>query len=185
MALANWQAMAQGGFAANAIQNSVREFGLLQTLLEGMPAEKNIAFGFGTIETGYTGSSYEGLWVAGVLDVVKNGATPRYGADADHIQVKRGAYGLARGETPAGRDTLLLVLHAGRIGRAGLRGVVGERGPREDLASRILDAVQRSDLLAYHRQSRRVSGFDYQPDDAALGRLVGKYEAAGRRREAL
>ena len=90
-----WQAMAQGGFAANAIQNSVRELNFLETLLEGRPAEKNIAFGFGTIETGYTGSSYEGLWVAGVLDALKHGAPSRYGADADHIQVKRGADGLA------------------------------------------------------------------------------------------
>ncbi len=93
-----WQAMAQGGFAANAIQNSVRELNFLETLLEGRPAEKNIAFGFGTIETGYTGSSYEGLWVAGVLDALKHGASSRYGADADHIQVKRGADGLARAQ---------------------------------------------------------------------------------------
>ncbi len=91
-----WQAMTQGRFAANAIQNSVRELNFLETLLEGRPAEKNIAFGFGTIETGYTGSSFEGLWVAGVLDALRHGAPPRFGADADHIQVKRGAEGLAR-----------------------------------------------------------------------------------------
>ena len=46
------------------------------------------------------------------------------------------------------------------------------------LESRIPDAAQRSDLLAYHRQPRRVGDFDYRPDDAALGRLVGKYWAA-------
>ena len=60
-----WTAMARRGFAANAIQNSVRELNFLVTLLEARPAEKNIAFGFGAIETGYTGSSFEGLWVAG------------------------------------------------------------------------------------------------------------------------
>jgi len=67
-----WKAMALRGFAANAIQNSVRELNFLETLLECRPAEKNIAFGFGAIETGYTGSSYEGLWVAGVLDALKH-----------------------------------------------------------------------------------------------------------------
>ena len=44
--------------------------------------------------------------------------------------------------------------------------------------NQIPDAVDRSDLLAYHRQPRRIGGFDYRPDDATLGRLVGKYEVA-------
>ena len=91
-----WQRNATRGFAANAIQNSVRELNFLDTLLAGRPAEKNIAFGFGAIETGYTGSSFEGLWVAGVLDGLKHGSRLPYGADADHIQVKRGADGMAR-----------------------------------------------------------------------------------------
>jgi len=91
-----WEAMSRRGFAANAIQNSVRELNFLATLLEAHPAERNIAFGFGAIETGYTGSSYEGLWVAGVLDALKHGVSVPYGADADHIQVKRGTGGLER-----------------------------------------------------------------------------------------
>ena len=174
-----WQAMAQGGFAANAIQNSVRELNFLETLLEGRPAEKNIAFGFGTIETGYTGSSYEGLWVAGVLDALKNGAPPRYGADADHIQVKRGADGLARAKRllDATRYYSFYTLDVSDVLDYGALSASAAAGTAT-LESRIPDAVQRNDLLAYHRQSRRVSGFDYQPDDAALGRLVGKYEAA-------
>ena len=118
-----WEAMVRGGFASNAIQNSVRELNFLETLLEGRPAEKNIAFGFGTIETGYTGSSYEGLWVAGVLDALKHGPHPsnaprsaqdawRYGADADHIQVKRRGRRTCACQAHVGRDTLLLVLYA-------------------------------------------------------------------------
>ncbi len=101
-----WQAMAAGHFAANAIQNSVRELNLLDDLLAAHPAEKNIAFNFGEIESGYTGSTYEGLWVAGVLDALRStvvqSAAARseaplaYGADADHLQVKRGPQGLAR-----------------------------------------------------------------------------------------
>ena len=174
-----WEAMAQGGFAANAIQNSVRELNFLETLLEGRPAEKNIAFGFGTIETGYTGSSYEGLWVAGVLDALKHGAPPRYGADADHIQVKRGADGLARAKRllDATRYYSFYTLDVSDVLDYGALSASAAAGTAT-LESRIPDAAQRNDLLAYHRQSRRVSGFDYQPDDAALGRLVGKYEAA-------
>ena len=101
-----WQALSAGYFAANAIQNSVRELNLLDDLLAARPAEKNIAFNFGEIESGYTGSTYEGLWVAGVLSALQSGALqtgglqsglpPAYGADADHLQVKRGPEGLAR-----------------------------------------------------------------------------------------
>jgi hypothetical protein len=165
-----WQAMAQRGFAANAIQNSVRELNFLATLLEGQPAEKNIAFGFGTIETGYTGSSYEGLWVAGVLDALKHGAPPRYGADADHIQVKRGADGLARAKrlldatryysfyTLDVSDVLDYAALAGGSDLTGLRNL-------PDLG----------EVAAYHRQPRRFGGFDYRPDAALLDRLSGKY----------
>ena len=58
-----FEAMGGGRFAANAIQNSVRELYLLDDLVAGQPAERNYAFNFGTIESGYTGSTYEGLWV--------------------------------------------------------------------------------------------------------------------------
>ncbi len=90
-----WEAMRRRGFSTNAIQNSVRELNFLQTLVEGLPAEQNIAFGFGTIETGYTGSSYEGLWVSGALHALAHDVRGPFGADADHIQVKRGPDGLA------------------------------------------------------------------------------------------
>src|SRR5207253_10360442 len=83
------------GFAANTIQNSVRELNLLEDLLQGRPPATNYACGFGTIETGYTGSTYEGLLVAGVLAALKSDVSLRYGADADHVQVKRGPEGLA------------------------------------------------------------------------------------------
>jgi hypothetical protein len=88
--------MDRGHFSANAIQNSVRELNPLDNLLEGRPADVNYAFNFGTIETGYTGSTYEGLWVAGVSGGLQNDCRTQYGADADHLQVKRGADGLSR-----------------------------------------------------------------------------------------
>ncbi len=91
-----FQAMSGHGFAANPIQNSVRELSLLDDVLAGRPPERNYACGFGTIESGYTGSTYEGLWLAGVLAALREEATLRYGADADHLQVKRGPDGRVR-----------------------------------------------------------------------------------------
>ena len=168
-----WDAMAQRGFAATAIQNSVRELNFLETLLEGRPAEKNIAFGFGTIETGYTGSSFEGLWVAGVLDALKHGAPPRYGADADHIQVKRGADGMARAKRmlDATRYYSFYTLDVSDV-----LDYAALSGP-EDLTG-LADLSGQSDFLVYHRQPRRLGGFEYRPGDAMLGRLSGKYQVA-------
>ena len=91
-----FEAMRTYGFAANPVQNSVRELSTLDDVLAGRPPERNYACGFGTIESGYTGSTYEGLWVAGVLAALQEGASLQYGADADHLQVKRGPNGRAR-----------------------------------------------------------------------------------------
>jgi hypothetical protein len=164
-----WRAMHARGFAANAIQNSVRELNFLDTLLAGRPAEKNIAFGFGTIETGYTGSSFEGLWVAGVLDGLKHGSRLPYGADADHIQVKRGADGMARAlrMLDATRYYSFYTLDVSDV----LDYAALEEARQPDLSTH-------RDLLAYHREPRQAGGFDYRPDAGTLGRLVGKYAVA-------
>jgi len=100
-----WPAMEKGGFAANAIQNSVRELNLLQDVLAGRPPRSNYLYGFGTLEEGHTGSTFEGLWVAGVIEALKTDTHPRYGADADHITVRRG---------PGGIDRAKLVIDAAR-----------------------------------------------------------------------
>jgi hypothetical protein len=91
-----WPAMEKGGFAANAIQNSVRELNLLQDVLAGRPPRSNYLYGFGTLEEGHTGSTFEGLWVAGVIEALKTDTRPQYGADADHITVRRGPGGIDR-----------------------------------------------------------------------------------------
>jgi len=168
-----WQAMAQGNFAANAIQNSVRELNFMETLLDGRPAEKNIAFGFGSIETGYTGSSYEGLWVAGVLDALKHGAPPRYGADADHIQVKRGLDGLARAKRmlDATRYYSFYTLDVSDV--LDYAALTEHTYPTD-----FENQSSMRDVVTYQRQPRRFGGFDYRPDDATLGRLAGKYGIA-------
>src|SRR5439155_21380318 len=91
-----FSAMTRGGFAANAIQNSIRELSLLDDLLAGAPPEQNYATGIGMVECGWTGSTYEGVWVGGVLSALKGDGPLRYGADADHVQVKRGTDGVER-----------------------------------------------------------------------------------------
>ncbi len=174
-----WLAMRQRGFAANAIQNSVRELNFLETLRRGRPAERNIAFGFGAIETGYTGSSFEGLWVAGVLDAIKHGTDVPYGADADHIQVKRGADGLARAKRmlDATRYYSFYTLDVSDVLDYGALAAAPPSATAM-LAAGLPDPGQRRDLLAYHRQPRRVGGFDYRPDEDTLDRLAGKYQIA-------
>lgn len=92
-----WNAMAKMHFAANAIQNSVRELFRLETLINGEPARENHLYSFGKIKEGHTGSTFEGLWTAGVISALKSPYEAlHYGADADHLQVKRGAEGTTR-----------------------------------------------------------------------------------------
>ncbi|MBW7884678.1 MAG: hypothetical protein H3C34_18970 [Caldilineaceae bacterium] len=185
-----WQAMAAGGFAANAIQNSVRELNFLDSLLAGQPAERNIAFGFGAIESGYTGSSFEGLWVAGVLDALKHAPYPqpdpeqaggdlRYGADADHIQVKRGPDGLARAKRmlDATRYYSFYTLDVSDVLTYAAMSA-GATDTISSLEAQTPDPAQRRALLTFHQQPRRFGGFDYRPDSETLGRLVGKYWVA-------
>jgi hypothetical protein len=90
-----WRAMHRYGFQANPIQNSVREVNLLDDLLAGRPARLNYLPNFGRVEEGHTGSTFEGLWVAGVLEALKADCSTEYGADADHITVRRGPDELA------------------------------------------------------------------------------------------
>ncbi len=112
-----WQAMDEHGFMANAIQNSVRELNLLEDVLAGRPPRSNYLYGFGTLEEGHTGSTFEGLWVAGVIEALKTDTHPEYGADADHITVRRGPGGLERAKRviDAARDYTFFTLDVSDI----------------------------------------------------------------------
>ncbi len=91
-----WRSMAASGYGANAIQNSLRELNLLEDLRAGRKQRENYLFSFGTIQEGHTGSTFEGLWTEGVLSSLQNGNSKSYGADADHIQIKRDDHDLER-----------------------------------------------------------------------------------------
>jgi hypothetical protein len=172
-----FQAMATCGFAANAIQNSVRELNLLDNLLAGQPPDRNYAFNFGTIESGYTGSTYEGLWVAGVLEALKQPIRLPYGADADHIQVKRGIEGLTRAKqvATAARYYTFFTLDMSDILDYGAMTVESTGMAEAYPVAKIQDTGQRQAVLDYHGQRRRIGGQSYRLEPAMIGRLIGKY----------
>ena len=163
-------AMARYGFAANTIQNSIRELNLLDDILSARPPEKNYSTGIGTIEVGWTGSTYEGLWVAGVLAALKADQPLTYGADADHIQVKRGPAGVARAKRviDAARYYSFFTLDMADVLNYSALDVTDDESAAAFLEQSIADPAFRQTVIAGH------PGLDR----AALGRFVGKYWAA-------
>ncbi len=167
-----WPAMS--GFAANAIQNSVRELSLLEDVLAGRAAHTNYLFSFGSIEEGHTGSTFEGLWTAGVLDALKSDTRPVYGADADHIQIKRGPEGLerARRVIEAARYYTFFTLDVSDILNYG---ALNDRDIAGEYLDHMLNAEERKTVLGYHGNKRRLGMADYQPGEKEIGSLVGKH----------
>ena len=170
-----WRAMEKGGFAANAIQNSVRELNLLDDLRAGRPARENHMLGFGSVAEGHTGSTFEGLFHAGVISALKSPTFPRYGADADHIQVKRGADGLARARqvVDAARHYTFFTLDVSDL--------LGYDAMRATGASRVRHRTQdarRPRVEGCPRVPPRclgLGGARIALDEPAVGRLVGAY----------
>jgi len=151
-----WRAMDECRFAANAIQNSVRELNLLEDVLAGRPARTNYLYGFGTLPEGHTGSTFEGLWVAGVLEALKSSTQPEYGADADHITVRREPDGLERAQRviDAARDYTFFTLDVSDI---------VDYASAADAARKYaaaLDAV--ADLAAYIKDLKDATPFDLE-----------------------
>ncbi len=112
-----WRAMHEGKFEANAIQNSVRELNVLEDVLACRAPRSNYLYGFGTLDEGHTGSTFEGLWLAGVIEAMKTDTHPVYGADADHITIRRGPGGLERAKriVDAARDYTFFTLDVSDI----------------------------------------------------------------------
>lgn len=85
-----FKALQKGKLTANAIQNSVgRELAPLDTLINCSGGEYTHLPGLGRVPIGHTGSSIRGLWLYGVLSAIMAGHKIPYGADADHIPVKK------------------------------------------------------------------------------------------------
>jgi len=153
-----WRAMDEGRFAANAIQNSVRELNLLEDVLAARSPRSNYLYGFGTLEEGHTGSTFEGLWLAGVIEALKADTEPTYGVDADHITVRRGPGGLERAKRviDAARDYTFFTLDVSDIVDYALAGV-------DQLAGKYsvaLDVV--AELAAYIEDLKGDTPFDLE-----------------------
>jgi len=172
-----WQAMNECNFLANPIQNSVREVNLLEDILAGQPPRFNYLANFGRVEEGHTGSTFEGLWVAGVLEALKAASSPEFGADADHITVRRGADDIERAKRviEAARRYAFFTLDVSDILDYGAMTVSSETAAQEYLENHICQPKQQNEVLAYHTDERCFAGRPYQLDKAAAGRLVGKY----------
>lgn len=172
-----FEAVRRKGFAANSIQNSIRELNLLDNLLQGLPPETNYACGFGTIETGYTGSTYEGLLVTGVLEAIKSDLRFDYGADADHVQVKRGPEGMARAKRvlDAARYYSFYTMDMSDVLDYAALSETSPAGAANGLQHKIADGNVRRDVLAYHQEPQQIGAQTYRLDTVAVGRFVGKY----------
>ena len=171
-----WRAVSSGGFAVNAIQNSLRELNLLEELKAGARPRSNYQFSFGTVQEGHTGSTFEGLWTEGVLSAIASMSWPRYGADADHIMVKR---------TPGGIERAKNIIDAARyysfytLDVSDLLDYQALNAGRQESFERVLpDTDERRGVVQFHRIGRRVAGVEYRPDEEELAGLYGKYGQA-------
>ena len=169
-----FQAMDACGCATNPIQNSVRELNLLEDLVQGRPAPRNYACGFGTIDSGYTGSTFEGLWLSGVLAAMDHPHALRFGADADHLQVKRDDVGLVRlrRTLAAARSyTFFTVDVSDVLDYAALDAASGDHAPTDMMPVSI-------ELMHYHRDPVVIAGRRYCSTEGAVARYARKYGAA-------
>ncbi|MGD8499551.1 MAG: tagaturonate epimerase family protein [Phycisphaerales bacterium] len=171
-----WQAMNKCDFCANPIQNSVREVNLLEDILTGQSPRLNYLANFGRVEEGHTGSTFEGLWAAGVLEALKAASCPAFGADADHITVRHAADDIFRAKRviEAARHYTFFTLDVSDLLDYGAMNVSSEVSSREYLASHIRQSEQQNEVVAFHSQ-RSFTGGRYQLDKSTVGRLVGKY----------
>jgi hypothetical protein len=171
-----WQAMNKCDFRANPIQNSVREVHMLEDILAGRPPRFNYLANFGRVEEGHTGSTFEGLWVAGVLEALKARSSPPFGADADHITVRRSAHDISRAKEviKAARRYTFFTLDVSDILNYDTLKVSSKTIAEDYLTSHICQSRLRKEVVAYHSQ-KCLPGQQYRLDKATVGRLVGKY----------
>lgn len=170
-------AMYKGDFSANSIQNSVRELHLLDTLVSGTPSRVNHLFSFGPVKEGHTGSTFEGLYTQGVLEAIKFPEFLRYGADADHLQVKRGSEGIERTKKfiDAARYYSFYTLDVSDILDYASLTTFSSKQSVEYLESCIPNQALRSDVLWYHKKKKSLGKQYLQLDEGQIGRFVGKY----------
>jgi hypothetical protein len=167
--------MDRTGFAANTIQNSVRELNLLSDIKAGTEPERNYAFCFGEIESGYTGTTFEGLWISGTLAALLHPGRLVWGADADHIQLKRNDASLIRAKQVIDSSRYYSFFTLDPADILGYDAMETPGSGAELLSARIPDARTREDVLRFHQEAVRLGAKTYKLDEDLVGRLVGKY----------
>ncbi|HKI70188.1 MAG TPA: tagaturonate epimerase family protein, partial [Verrucomicrobiae bacterium] len=119
----------------------------------------------------------EGLWVAGVLAALQDDQPLQYGADADHIQVKRGTEGMARAKrliNAARYYSFYTMDMADVLDYEALRETSTSRA-EEQLIRHIPNEQERRGVLEFHGKTFRGGGKAYTLAAAEIGRFVGKY----------
>ncbi len=172
------QALSECAFSANGIQNSLRELNLLENIQKANVSRKMYYPGIGFVPEGHTGSTFEGLWLCGVCEALKAGGTQRYGADADHIMVKRGAGGLEQAKVVlrAARYYSFFTIDVSDIlDYSAFRGGAAAAGPGEVLSHCIGDEKTRQEVLSYYRRPLRIGGRSIKLSEIELVQLIGKY----------
>ena len=172
-----WNAMYKGDFSANPIQNSVRELHLLDNLKSGIPSRTNHLFSIGPVKEGHAGSTFEGLWTEGVISGLKHPRAVRFGADADHLQVKRGNEGVERTKKfiDASRYYTFYTLDVSDILNYRALNTFSSSDSVSLLEECIPNANERRDIIWYHRQKKSLGKLYLDLDEAQIGRLIGKY----------
>jgi hypothetical protein len=173
-----WQALNDFSFSANTIQNSRRELNLLEDLLARKVGQRLYYPGIGFVPEGHTGSTFEGLWLCGVTEGLKAGVARPYGADADHIMVKRGIDGLEKAKKvlTAARYYSFFTIDVSDILDYSAFLSNGQVRAGEDLIQRCIgDEKIRKDVLVYHRKALKVDGHSIRLSEPQLEGLVGKY----------
>ncbi|MBL7186000.1 MAG: hypothetical protein ISS70_06720 [Phycisphaerae bacterium] len=165
-----WRAMNKCNLCANPIQNSVREVNLLDDVLAGRPPRLNYMANFGRVPEGHTGSTFEGLWVAGVLEALKSDSSPEFGADADHITVRRGDDNIHRAMRviEAARRYTFFTLDVSDLLDYGAMNITSQALAQDYIANHICQSKQQNEIVAYHTHQSQL-------DRATVGRLVSKY----------
>jgi len=168
-----WRAMNKSGFRANPIQNSVREVNLLDEVLAAQPPRSNYMANFGRVPEGHAGSTFEGLWVAGVLEALKADSSPEFGADADHITIRRGDADInrARKVIESARYYTFFTLDVSDLLDYEAMNADSEAEAEDYMARQVGRSAAQGELTTYHNQQSKL-------DKSQVGRLIGKYWSA-------
>jgi hypothetical protein len=165
-----WRAMKKCNFRANPIQNSVREVNLLEDVLSGRPPRSNYMANFGRVPEGHAGSTFEGLWVAGVLEALKADSSAEFGADADHITIRRRDDKIDRAKRviDAARRYTFFTLDVSDLLDYGAMTKISEAQAQDFIEVHISQSKRREQIVTYHAEKSTL-------DKAMIGRLVAKY----------